>query len=102
MIFPILVLVVFGWLVSRHFNKLYAPSDYRNENLFYQIVTTDAAQAASNSAVEQEETDTKSESLYDLRVKLEYKMTFFTKHILLNSEPRLLGTFVSIVILNMA
>ena len=29
-IFPVLVLGVFGWLVSRHSNKLFAPSDFRN------------------------------------------------------------------------
>jgi cytochrome c oxidase subunit IV len=28
-IFPVLVLGVFGWLVSRHSNKLFAPSDFR-------------------------------------------------------------------------
>jgi hypothetical protein len=94
-IFPVLVLAVFGWLVSRHINKLYAPSDYRDENSFIRLVT-DTAQAASNSAVEQEETDTESESLYDLRIKLEYKLAFLAKHILLNPETRLLGTFASI------
>ena len=94
-IFPVLVLAVFGWLVSRHINKLYAPSDYRNEDLFVQAITIDAAQAASSSAVE-EEPDASSRSLYDLRRKLEYKLTFLAKHILLNPETGFLGTFTTI------
>ena len=33
-LFPVLVLILFGWLVSRHHNKLYAPSDYRDDKSF--------------------------------------------------------------------
>lgn len=33
-IFPILVLGVFGWLVSRHHAKLYAPTDFRDDEEF--------------------------------------------------------------------
>ena len=33
-IFPVFVLVVFGWLVSQHHEKLYAPSDYKEEKNF--------------------------------------------------------------------
>jgi hypothetical protein len=33
-LFPVLVLLVFAWLVSRHHMKLYAPTDYRDEKLF--------------------------------------------------------------------
>jgi hypothetical protein len=33
-LFPVLVLLVFAWLVSRHHMKLYAPADYRDEKLF--------------------------------------------------------------------
>ena len=94
--FPVLVLGVFGWLVSRHSNKLYAPSDFENEKIFYQIMTFDAARSASASAVEHEEDDTRADSLYDLRIKLEYKLAYLSKHILLNPETRLLGTFVNI------
>jgi len=32
--FPVAVLVLFGWLVSRHNEKLYAPSDYRSDDSF--------------------------------------------------------------------
>lgn len=33
-IFPVVVLGVFAWLVSRHHKKLYAPSDYKDESHF--------------------------------------------------------------------
>ena len=33
-LFPVAVLAVFGWLVSRHHGKLYGPSDYKEETNF--------------------------------------------------------------------
>ena len=33
-LFPILVLIVFAWLVSNHSDKLYGPSDFRTDNSF--------------------------------------------------------------------
>ena len=33
-LFPVAVLILFGWLVSRHHEKLYAPSDYRSDDIF--------------------------------------------------------------------
>lgn len=33
-LFPVLVLVAFSWLVSRHHTKLYAPKDYQKEEHF--------------------------------------------------------------------
>ncbi|HEY0321069.1 MAG TPA: hypothetical protein VGC66_08965 [Pyrinomonadaceae bacterium] len=33
-IFPVIVLGVFGWLVSRHHKKLYAPSDFKSDDAF--------------------------------------------------------------------
>jgi len=33
-IFPIVVLIMFGWLVSQHHNKLYAPQDFRDDKSF--------------------------------------------------------------------
>ena len=33
-IFPVIVLSVFGWLVSRHHEKLYAPKDYTDDKSF--------------------------------------------------------------------
>lgn len=34
-LFPVAVLAMFGWLVSRHHEKLYAPSDYRSDEGFF-------------------------------------------------------------------
>ncbi len=36
-LFPVLVLAVFSWLVSRHGGKLYAPSDYRDEENYVRM-----------------------------------------------------------------
>ncbi len=33
-IFPVIVLTVFGWLVSKHHTKLFAPQDFRDESNF--------------------------------------------------------------------
>jgi CheY-like chemotaxis protein len=38
--FPVLVLVVFAWLVSRHSVKLFAPSDFKDEENFIKMQTT--------------------------------------------------------------
>ncbi len=35
--FPVLVLAAFVWLVSQHSDKLYAPSDFKNEENFLQL-----------------------------------------------------------------
>lgn len=32
--FPVVVLGLFGWLVSQHYEKLYAPGDYRSDEAF--------------------------------------------------------------------
>jgi hypothetical protein len=36
-LFPVLVLVVFSWLVSRHGGKLYGPADYRDEENYIRM-----------------------------------------------------------------
>ncbi len=43
MVFPVLVLAVFAWLVSRHASKLYSPSDYKNEENYVAVVASLAA-----------------------------------------------------------
>jgi CheY-like chemotaxis protein len=48
--FPVLVLVVFGWLVSRHSGKLFAPSDFRNEENYVKMQMTAVASLAAASA----------------------------------------------------
>jgi hypothetical protein len=37
--FPVLVLFVFAWLVSRHHAKLYAPADFRDDAVFLRILS---------------------------------------------------------------
>ena len=36
-IFPVLVLIVFAWLVSKHSGKLFAPSDFRDEENYVKM-----------------------------------------------------------------
>ena len=45
-VFPVLVLGVFGWLVSRHATKLYSPSDFKKEENFVTVVASLAAASA--------------------------------------------------------
>jgi CheY-like chemotaxis protein len=47
-IFPVMVLAVFGWLVSRHSNKLFAPSDFRNEDNYVRALTATASLAVAS------------------------------------------------------
>ncbi|UTJ05374.1 hypothetical protein [Arcobacter roscoffensis] len=42
--FPILVLGAFVWLVSKHHNKLYAPSDYKNDESFLSTISQTSKQ----------------------------------------------------------
>jgi CheY-like chemotaxis protein len=42
-LFPVLVLGVFAWLVSRHAGKLYSPSDFKNEDNYVAVVASLAA-----------------------------------------------------------
>jgi CheY-like chemotaxis protein len=49
-LFPVLVLGVFGWLVSRHSGKLYGPSDYKNEENYIRMQLAAAASLAVATA----------------------------------------------------
>ena len=46
-VFPILVLAVFAWLVSRHHTKLYAPTDYRDDVSFLNVAARQTSLAAN-------------------------------------------------------
>lgn len=46
-LFPVLVLAVFGWLVSRHPLSLYAPSDFRKDEHYIAAAELRAAKAAA-------------------------------------------------------
>src|SRR5262245_61463123 len=45
-VFPVLVLTVFAWLVSRHAGKLYSPSDFRHEENYLAAVASLTAASA--------------------------------------------------------
>lgn len=49
-LFPLVVLAVFSWLVSRHHTKLYAPSDYREDEAFLQAPLRQMEAAAALGA----------------------------------------------------
>jgi CheY-like chemotaxis protein len=48
--FPVLVLGVFGWLVSRHSSKLFAPSDFKDEGNFVAVQKMQMTAVASLTA----------------------------------------------------
>jgi len=48
-IFPVLVLVVFSWLVSRHSGKLFAPSDFKDEDNYVRMQMSAVASLAAAS-----------------------------------------------------
>lgn len=49
-LFPVLVLVVFAWLVSKHSGKLFAPEDFKNEDNYVKLQTTVVTSLAAASA----------------------------------------------------
>ena len=58
-LFPVLVLIVFAWLVSKHSGKLFAPSDFRDEENY---VKMQMAAVASLGAATAKHEGTTSES----------------------------------------
>lgn len=49
-VFPVLVLGVFSWLVSRHSGKLFAPSDFKNEENYVKMQMAVVASLTAASA----------------------------------------------------
>lgn len=65
-IFPVLVLVAFTWLVSRHSSKLFAPSDFRDEENYVKMqMTAVASLVAASSKAETTASDTDIEKIVD-------------------------------------
>ncbi len=60
-IFPVLVLGIFAWLVSRHSDKLYSPSDFRNEENYVKMQLSAAASLAVASSRQKEGSEGKNE-----------------------------------------
>lgn len=48
-LFPVLVLCLFVWLVSKHHEKLYPPSDFRDDKTFMAIVALSLAQTTRSA-----------------------------------------------------
>ncbi|HEV2783317.1 MAG TPA: response regulator [Actinophytocola sp.] len=62
-VFPILVLGVFAWLVSRHSNKLFSPRDFQNEENYVKMLSATASLAVASV---KSETTVSEETLGDL------------------------------------
>jgi len=52
-VFPVLVLGVFAWLVSRHSGKLFAPSDFKNEDNYVKMQLAVVASLSAATAKQQ-------------------------------------------------
>lgn len=59
-VFPFVVLFAFFRLVANHHSKLYAPSDYRDERLFFHPLTLAEQEARIKAEVDELETETAS------------------------------------------
>jgi len=53
-LFPVLVLAVFAWLVSGHSGKLFAPSDFKNEENYVKMQLSAVASLATAAAKNQQ------------------------------------------------
>ena len=51
-LFPLVVLVLFGWLVSKHHDKLYAPKDYQNDDSFLKTLRQNPAKNETSETSE--------------------------------------------------
>ncbi len=47
-LFPIAILILFGWLVSKHHDKLYAPSDFKDDKSFLATINQNKIKNISN------------------------------------------------------
>ena len=48
--FPVIVFFGFLWLVSKHHDKIYGPSDFRNEDNFFKMKMSTVAHLAAAAA----------------------------------------------------
>lgn len=64
--FPVMVLGVFTWLVSRHSGKLFAPGDFKNEDNYVRMqLTAVASLTAANSKDQKPTTDDDIQRIVD-------------------------------------
>jgi len=50
-LFPVLILIAFVWLVSRHHEKLYAPADYRDDSSFLKTLGVESQRKRIESEI---------------------------------------------------
>ena len=67
-LFPVLVLIVFAWLVSKHSGRLFAPSDFRDEENYVkmQMVTVASLSAAATAKGESATSKSEIEKIVDV------------------------------------
>lgn len=56
-IFPLIVFIGFLWLVSNHFDKIYGPSDFKNEENFMKMKMSAVASLAAATAKQPEQSN---------------------------------------------
>lgn len=54
-LFPVAILILFGWLVSRHHDKLYAPSDFKDDNSFLATLNQNKIKPLNNHKLDIED-----------------------------------------------
>ena len=66
-VFPVLVLAVFAWLVSRHSGKLYSPSDFRDEENYVRMqMAAVASLAAASTKADAQTSETDIEEIVEV------------------------------------
>lgn len=66
-LFPVIVLAVFAWLVSRHHQKLYAPFDYKTDDAFLRTLSPEAQRRRLDEEVAQLEEEQRSQQADEVR-----------------------------------
>nr|WP_319570125.1 response regulator [uncultured Draconibacterium sp.] len=91
-LFPVLVFFGFLWLVSKHYDKIYGPSDFKNEENFFKMKMYSVASLAIASAKQTDNTisnEIKTQQLNSL-VELVSKIDLSKHKRDLNNRPRIL------------
>jgi hypothetical protein len=56
-VFPLVVLLVFAWLVAHHHTKLYAPKDFARDESFFRVLTAEDHRARLENEIESLQAD---------------------------------------------
>jgi len=90
-VFPVLVLGVFSWLVSRHHTKLYSPSDYRQDSSFIEASVEQLEVAAALGAATARRLETEGhpdETAHEARKTVNRVARLITPTALLSARAR--------------